>query len=160
MNRLASSPDPVRDAVCACSRLRRASRAITQLYDDALAGTGLRITQFSLLRNLAREGTVRVSELAAKLLIERTALSRTLDPLVEAGYVEVARGRDARTREVSITRAGRTALAAAHAPWRRAQAEVKRKLGTARLEGLFTTLAELERLHPDATRRASKDVRA
>jgi DNA-binding MarR family transcriptional regulator len=125
-----------------------------------MTGTGLRITQFSLLRNLAREGTVRVSDLAGKLLIERTALSRTLDPLVDAGLVEVVRGRDARTREVSITRAGRTALAAAQAPWRRAQAEVKRKLGAARLEGLFATLAELESLHPDAPPRASKGARA
>jgi DNA-binding MarR family transcriptional regulator len=130
--------------------VRRASRALTQLYDDALADCGLRITQFSLLRNLAREGTVRVSDLAAKLLIERTALSRTLDPLVAAGYVRVERGRDARTREVSITRAGRTAVAAALGPWRRVQGEVARKLGAAQLDRLVATLAELEALHPDA----------
>lgn len=159
MNRPAATPDPVRDAACACSRLRRASRAVTQLYDDAMAPSGLRVTQFSLLRNLARDGPVRIGDLAATLLIERTALSRTLDPLVDAGYVAVARGRDARTRDVSITRAGRAAVAAARAPWKRAQAEVARKLGGARLETLYATLAELEALHPSAApRRPSKDA--
>ena len=147
MSRSATAPS---DPVCACIKLRRASRAITQFYDDALADCGLRITQFSLLRNLAREGNVRVSDLAAKLLIERTALSRTLDPLVAAGYVEVARGRDARTREVSITRAGRAAIAAATGPWKRAQAEVARTLGPEKLDGLIATLADVEALHPDA----------
>ena len=154
MSRTATAaPATTADPACACSRLRRASRAITQLYDDALAGCGLRITQFSLLRNLAREGSVRVSDLAAKLLIERTALSRTLDPLVAAGYVEVARGRDARTREVSITRAGRAAVAAALGPWRRVQGQVARQLGAERLDGLIATLGEVEALHPDAASR-------
>ena len=148
----------MRDVACACGRLRRASRAITQLYDDAMAGTGLRITQFSVLRTLVRDGPQHVTDLAAKLLLERTALSRTLDPLVEAGYVAVTRGRDARTREVSITRAGRGALAAAQAPWKRAQAEVARKLGAVKLESLYATLRELESLHPAAAaRRSSKD---
>ncbi|HET9012386.1 MAG TPA: hypothetical protein VFN38_11265, partial [Gemmatimonadaceae bacterium] len=92
------------------------------------------------------------------LLLERTALSRTLDPLVDAGYVEVTRGRDARTCEVSITRAGRAALTAALGPWTRAQAEVARRIGAAKLEGLYATLVELEALHPGAAeRRATKD---
>jgi hypothetical protein len=55
----------MRDAACTCGRLRRASRAITQLYDDAMAATGLRITQFSVLRHLVRDGPLRVSDLGA-----------------------------------------------------------------------------------------------
>ena len=81
-----------------------------------------------------------------------------LDPPVDAGYVAVARGRDARTRDVSITRAGRAAVAAARAPWKRAQAwKVARKLGGARLETLYATLAELEAaLVPLPPRRAGR----
>src|SRR5215467_12903418 len=82
---------------CACGRLRRATRALTQLYDDAMASADLRVTQFSLLRTLARSGPMRISELAAAQLLDRTALSRNLDPLVERGLVEIAPGRDART---------------------------------------------------------------
>ena len=70
---------------CACGRLRRATRALTQLYDDLMAPSGLRVTQFSLLRTLERDGPQRITALAAAALLDRTALSRTLDPLVDAG---------------------------------------------------------------------------
>src|SRR3989442_13859604 len=91
---------------CACGRLRRATRALTQLYDDLMAPSGLRITQFSLLGTLARNGTARISDLADSLLLDRTALSRTLDPLLERGLVSLVSGRDERTREESLTRPG------------------------------------------------------
>jgi DNA-binding MarR family transcriptional regulator len=153
MDRPRTPPNVGRDPACTCSRLRRATRAVTQLYDDALAPSGLRVTQFSLLRKLEREGPSRMSELAEKLLLDRTALTRTLEPLLAAGYVEVTRGRDARTRDVSITRTGRAAVAAAVGPWKRAQAAVARRVGRERLDALIATLAELESLHPDAAGR-------
>jgi DNA-binding MarR family transcriptional regulator len=74
---------------CACGRLRRATRALTQLYDDLMAPSGLRVTQFSLLGALARSGTARMAELADALLLDRTALSRTLDALVLRGLVSI-----------------------------------------------------------------------
>jgi DNA-binding MarR family transcriptional regulator len=135
--------------VCACGRLRRAARALTQLYDDTMAPAGLRVTQFSLLRMLSREGVMRMSALAAKLLLDRTALSRNLDPLVQRGLVAIVAGRDARTREVSLTRAGENAIRAALPWWKRAQAHVAATLGTARLDTLIATLGEVEKLHPD-----------
>ncbi len=133
---------------CACGRLRRATRALTQLYDDAMAPARLRITQFSLLRTLARDGPLRISELAEKQLLDRTALSRNLDPLVLQGYVEVVRGDDARTREVAITRKGKSALTAAEPYWARTQKMVAKRLGADKLDALITTLGELESLHP------------
>src|SRR5438552_13028480 len=100
------SSTSIASPACACGRLRRATRALTQLYDDLMAPSGLRITQFSLLRALARDGTARISDLAAALLLDRTALSRTLDPLLERGLVSTVSGRDAGTPEVSLTRSG------------------------------------------------------
>jgi DNA-binding MarR family transcriptional regulator len=142
----ASSP------ACACGSLRRATRALTQLYDDAMAPAGLRVTQFSLLRTLVRDGRLRISDLAARQLLDRTALSRNLDPLVEQGYVEVTQGSDARTREVAVTRKGRGALAAAVPHWQRAQADVAKRLGAKRLDALIEMLGELEALHPAKNR--------
>lgn len=141
---------------CACGRLRRASRALTQFYDHALGATGLSVTQYSLLSNLARSGTVRISDFAARYLVDRTAVARMLEPLVERGYVGIARGRDARTREATITRRGRAALDDARVAWRRAQVAVERRLGPERLGTLISTLAELESLHPAAARPASR----
>lgn len=134
---------------CACGRLRRATRALTQLYDDLMAPSGLRVTQYSLLVRLARDGTARMSDLADALLLDRTALSRTLDPLLERGLVSIVSGDDARTREVSLTRAGAKALRAAQPHWKRAQLQVANKLGADRLEALIATLGEIEALHPD-----------
>ena len=138
----ASSP------ACACGRLRRATRALTQLYDDLLEPAGLRLTQFSLLRTLAAFGAMLISNLAERLLLDRTALSRNLDPLVEQGLVEIVRGRDARTREVAISRQGMNALKAAEPHWTRAQKAVAERIGASKLEALIATLGELEALHP------------
>jgi DNA-binding MarR family transcriptional regulator len=146
-----SAPSPA----CACGRLRRATRALTQLYDDAMAPAGLRVTQFSLLRTLARDGPLRISDLAARQLLDRTALSRNLDPLVEHGYVDIVCGRDARTREVAVTRKGTSALRVAEPYWMRAQKEVARRLGVEKLDALIAVLGELESLHPSSSVRPS-----
>ncbi len=156
---MSSRPNaPLDEVACACGRLRRASRALTQFYDDALAPTGLRVTQFSLMRTLAREGTARVTAIARTHMLDRTALSRALDPLLERGYVRVAPGRDARTREVTLTRAGAAALDAASAGWKRAQAVVAKRLGRDRLDDLIDVLGDLESLHPDASERPATKV--
>ena len=133
---------------CACSRLRRASRAITQLYDGALAPAGLRVTQLSLLRTLQRQGRLRIGELAAQNLLDRTALSRNLDPLAARKLVAVVPGRDARTREVTLTRRGSAAIASAAPLWESAQREVTRRIGRERLDDLYGVLREMEALHP------------
>lgn len=155
------SPHTVRPSIegaCACGRLRRASRALTQFYDDALASSGLRVTQFALMRSIARTGAARVSEVARAHLLDRTALSRALGPLVERGYLRVAPGRDARTREVALTRAGERALDGASADWKRAQAAVAKRLGRERLDRLIEALRDLESLHPDAVARSDRQA--
>jgi DNA-binding MarR family transcriptional regulator len=139
-----SVPSPA----CACGRLRRATRALTQLYDDAMAPAGLRVTQFSLLRTLAAADRLRISDLAARQLLDRTALSRNLDPLVKQGLVDIVCGNDARTREAAITRKGRSTLRSATPYWARAQKEVAARLGRDRLDALIAVLGELESLHP------------
>ena len=142
---------------CACSRLRRATRALTQLYDDALLPADLRVTQFVLLKTLARRGPMTISALAATLLLDRTALSRNLDPLAARKLVVVAKGSDARTREAQLTTAGRRALAAAEPHWVNAQARVAESVGAQRLQSLYDVLDDLERLHPALAAAALED---
>ncbi|HQR11802.1 MAG TPA: MarR family winged helix-turn-helix transcriptional regulator [Casimicrobiaceae bacterium] len=150
-----SDPPRPSAAPCACSRLRRASRAVTQLYDDALACVGLRVTQLSLLRTLQRHGPLRIGELAARTLLDRTALSRNLDPLAQRMLVAVVPGRDARTREVTLTTQGIAAIAAAAPHWERAQAEVAERIGSDRLDNLYKVLLDMESLHPAPAGRAA-----
>src|SRR5262249_16201809 len=74
---------PAMDLVtpCACAPLRRAARAVTAAYDAALAPSGLRITQFGILRRLARLGPLPVTRLAAESALERSTMGRNVNPL-------------------------------------------------------------------------------
>ena len=77
------------EAPCACSTLRRATRALTAMYDAALAASGLRITQLSVLSALARLGPLPVTRLAAEVALDRSTMGRNLDPLERRGLVRI-----------------------------------------------------------------------
>lgn len=114
---------------CACSALRRASRAVTQHYEACFRGTGLRATQFTLLATLIQTGPLPMGLLAGRLGLERTSLTRNLSPLQKRGLVAIAGGEDQRVRRVAITAKGKAAAVAALPAWRRAQSSVGRVLG-------------------------------
>jgi DNA-binding MarR family transcriptional regulator len=109
---------------CACRNLRRTARAVTQLYDDTLRPSGLRITQFTLLVAVGLSEPVPITRLADALDLDRTTLARDLKPLTERGLVEITPGEDRRTRVVRLTRQGRDAVARAYPLWRQAQARI------------------------------------
>jgi len=101
-----------------------------------------------VLRTLARYETMTIGALAAQLLLDRTALSRNLDPLAARGLVEITHGADLRTRQLKLTDAGKAALAAADPQWTQAQRDVTRRVGGSRLEQLYALLEDIEALHP------------
>jgi DNA-binding MarR family transcriptional regulator len=109
-----------RDA-CACAVLRRAARKATQLYDEALAPTGLRITQYSLLANLDRHGAVAMTELAEVLGMDRTTLTRNVGPLQRDGFLALRATGHGRTKLVTLTERGRRRLREAFPFWLAAQ---------------------------------------
>lgn len=108
-------------AACACFAVRRAARIITQHYDRSLRPSGLRATQFTLLSMLALGGPLPLSRVADRLGMERTTLSRNLQPLLAQGLVTVRHGDDHRVRTITITAKGRRAALAALPHWRKAQ---------------------------------------
>ena len=131
-------------ATCACSGIRRAGRALTNRYDEALAPSGLRVTQYALLSRLERLGPVAVGRLAEEMALDRTALTRTLAPLRRDGLVADAAGEDRRTRLVALTTAGTAAMAAARPLWREAQSRLTAGFGAERLATLLAELAAVE----------------
>jgi DNA-binding MarR family transcriptional regulator len=114
---------------CACASLRRASRAVTQLYDSLLRPAGLRTTQFTLLMVLAKSGPVRQGRLGQALALDSTTLTRTLALLRRAGWIAVRRGEDQREKQVSLTPAGRKQLERAEVHWEQAQKRLHAALG-------------------------------
>jgi len=114
---------------CACANLRRAGRAVTQLYDDALRAEGLRTTQFTLLQVLARMGSVTQGALADALAADSTTLSRTLKPLEASRWIRSFPGGDRRERHLELTPAGRRVLERATPAWEAAQQRLREALG-------------------------------
>jgi DNA-binding MarR family transcriptional regulator len=121
---------------CACFNLRRAARAITQLYDHALAPAGLRATQFTVLVALARTGAIPFSRLAAALGMDRTTLTRNLGPIQRHGLVAIRPGPDRRVRLVEMTAAGHKALDDAIPLWSGAQRQIVEGAGPGRWEAV------------------------
>lgn len=133
---------------CTCMNVRRASRAVTQFYDDTLKPSGLSVAQMSLLKHLEAAQTVTIGELAKRMRIDRTTLNRNMKSLLEAGFLVVSPGSDTRTRQLSLTGAGRQAVGEAWRLWRQAQQEIGEYLGPADQECLGRLLAKLEALAP------------
>ncbi len=131
---------------CTCSRVRRLSRMVTQVYESEMGATGLTAGQFTLLGHLygiaqAGHAGITAKRLAVRLDMDPTTLSRTLRPLGVKKLVRfVADPKDGRVRLIEITETGREKLRRAIAPWRRAQRRLAENLGSDVAAGLDKTL--------------------
>jgi DNA-binding MarR family transcriptional regulator len=107
-----------------------ASRAVTQLYDDVLRPSGLRVTQFSILATIARMGEANLRQLEDTLAIDQTTLTRSLNLLERDRVIERVPHPDGRIKATRLTSRGRRALEVARPLWAQAQDKVLRDLGT------------------------------
>jgi DNA-binding MarR family transcriptional regulator len=144
---------------CACYNLRRASRAVTQLFDGYLDEVGLKATQFTVLAALAwaEDKPPTIGELADTLVLEQSSLSRNLAVLERLGFIRLVPGQqDRRERIVSLTKPGRAALARGYPVWRRAQSAIASALESNELDNQLRSLRRLTRtaqeLRPVKTR--------
>ncbi len=128
--------------MCTCGELRKAARAVTMLYDNAVKSSGLQSTQFSLLHVISKSDSIRISELAAKMGTDRTTLTRNLAILERDGLIKVSEGTDHRTRIVTATQKGRGAVVRAIPLWNEVQHKVKQKMGESSWQGLMRSLSE------------------
>jgi DNA-binding MarR family transcriptional regulator len=115
-----------------CANLRRASRAITQSYEDVLRPFGLSSSQLTILQVLERAGDLNQRQLGDVLVMDSTTLSRTLDIMIRHGWIAKRRGRDRRERLLTLVRTGREKLRRALPAWETAQSRVQRRLGADR----------------------------
>ena len=137
------SPESLPASRCHCGALRGASRRVTQLYDQALAPVGLRITQYPVLAWLAGSGPMTMSVLAACMVMDRATLGHNLRPLEASGLVRIATGLDRRSRVVTLTDAGRERFTQARPHWRAAQRAFEAAFGEADSAALRTALTRL-----------------
>ncbi|MFN8592014.1 MAG: MarR family winged helix-turn-helix transcriptional regulator [Thermomicrobiales bacterium] len=139
-----SSTVPQGALPCLCNAIRRADRALSRRYDDALRPSGLTTTQYALLAALSRAGRpLPHGELAGLQEMAAATLTRALQPLQRDGLIHVASGDDRRTRFVAITAAGEAALSRARPLWQAVQQEVVAAFDDARSARLLADLARL-----------------
>ena len=130
---------------CICINLRQASLAVTRFYDTALEPSGLKVTQYSVLKGVRRLEPVSISRLAEELGLDRTTLGRNLRVLEREKLVALGPGQaDQREHNVRLTEEGQQALAVAYPLWKQAQLKITRNLGTEQVEALTSLLSNLE----------------
>src|SRR5437762_12096856 len=93
-----TGPNRQRLSPCVCTTLRMVTRAVTQLYDDVLRPSGLRVTQFSILAAIAGIGEANLKRLEEALAIDQTTLTRSLNLLERDGVIERASHPDGRIK--------------------------------------------------------------
>ena len=129
---------------CNCLALRQAARHVTQFYDQHLAPTGLRTTQFSILAKLRRLGPMTINALARELVMDRTTLGRTMLPLERDGLIAITDGTvDRRSKELAVTKTGAERLQRAAKRWVEAQKEFEKRFDARRaadLRGLLSAV--------------------
>jgi DNA-binding MarR family transcriptional regulator len=127
-------------AICACTSLRKASRAVTQLFDEALQPSGLRSTQLILLLEIVIAEPATVPRLARKLIMDPSTVTRNLQPLVKRGLLASVAGD--RNQTFRLTPRGRETLERAVPLWERTQNDFVGRLGAERWQTMLRDLSE------------------
>ncbi|MGH8433663.1 MAG: MarR family winged helix-turn-helix transcriptional regulator [Pseudomonas sp.] len=129
---------------CLCTKLRRAARGVSKLYDDALRDVGLNVAQYSLLRHVQRLDQPSISVLAMAMGLDRSTLGRNLKVLQAEGLIVLGDGEDQRSRLVQLSALGLERLDQGLAAWEQAQAQLALRLGEGKREALMLLLDDLE----------------
>jgi DNA-binding MarR family transcriptional regulator len=131
---------------CASFNFRRATRAITALFDNALQDSGIRSTQFAILTAIAKTQPVAISTISGILVMDATTLTRSLNLLRKQGYLTISPRREMRRRFLSLTLEGEKALARAIPLWREVQQKFVDQIGAEHWRKLRTELEDLSKL--------------
>jgi DNA-binding MarR family transcriptional regulator len=117
------------NASCYCIVLRKASRRISALYDEALAPLGINITQFSALRNVSRNAPISLTDLGHEMELDRSTVGRNMKVLERMGLVAFGTGKDHREAVLSLTSEGIALLQRAKPIWDDIQGQLESRLG-------------------------------
>ena len=125
---------------CTNFKTRQLARLLSRHYDQELAKAGLKTTQYSLLSHVLHQGPVAPGELARRMGLDASTLTRNLQPLLAAGWLLQDAGPDARTRSIRLTDSGRAKQVEARRCWKTAQLKVNDVLGSERVAALHALI--------------------
>ncbi len=125
---------------CTNLKLRQLGRMVSRHYDRYLSPVGLKGTQYALLTCVVKFEPIRPSDLARRLQMDASTLTRNLRPMLAQGWLAVGAGQDARSRLVEATAMGRALRADGQRAWKAAQTALNRQLGVAQVGALHALL--------------------
>jgi DNA-binding MarR family transcriptional regulator len=137
---------------CTNLKLRQLNRMVTRHYDRYIAASGLKNTQYALLSYVVKLGPIRPSDLARRMQMDASTLTRNMQSLVAQGWLTIGAGGDARSRLVEATEAGYAKQAEGQRAWKEAQLALNERLGVecvATLHELLDTCIECLDDDPD-----------
>jgi DNA-binding MarR family transcriptional regulator len=151
--------EPISPKGCTNFKLRQVTRLVSNHCEAHFAESGLTTTQYALLSHIVVLGPIQPSELARRMDIDLSTLSRNVQPLQSLGLVETLPGADARSRQLQATEEGHVRRKQMKATWKRAQLSLNERLGDERVQRLHALLDECAALmrgdaDPDALSRS------
>lgn len=134
--------EPISPKGCTNFKLRQVTRLVSNHCEAQFAESGLTTTQYALLSHIVVLGPIQPSELARRMDIDLSTLSRNVQPLQTLGLVETLPGADARSRQLQATEEGHARRKQMKATWKRAQLSLNERLGDERVQRLHALLDE------------------
>ena len=125
---------------CTNLKLRQLGRVVTRHYDHFMSEVGLKNTQYALLSYVVKLGPIRPSDLAKRMQMDSSTLTRNLQPLAAQGWLTVGAGEDARSRLVEATPDGHAIRAEGQLAWKAAQKALNERLGIEHVLALHALL--------------------
>ena len=125
---------------CTNLELRQLGRMVTRHYDRHLAAVGLKNTQYALLSHVVKLGPIRPGDLARRMQMDASTLTRNLQPMVAQGWLTIGKGEDARSRLILATDKGQAMRAMGQKAWKEAQMALNDLLGVERVLALHDLL--------------------
>jgi len=131
------------EGACVGGCVRKLNRMVTAIYDGALAGAGVKTSQFSVLISVANRTRVRPAELTELLQMDESTLSRNVERMCARGWLRLVRDSDRRSHLIEVTDNGQALIRKSLPAWQKAQAEVSERLGTGTVAELRSALRKL-----------------
>lgn len=128
---------------CMCASFRRASRALTQRYDEAMRPLGLTGPQFTILQVLTLTGEIPQGKLGEILAMDSTTLTRTLKIMSTHDWIVTRRGKDRRERWLDLSASGKAEFRRAEPHWAKVQEQLRAQLGDKLWNNLMNLINEV-----------------
>ena len=132
---------------CKCIRLRKASNNLTKIYDSALIKVGLKITQFSTLKNIQKLGKTNIRDLSSELELDRTTVLRNIEKLIEMDLVSYKYENDDKNKIIQLTTVGKSKLREAIIIWEETQHKYIKALDIKNYEEIETVISKISKIN-------------